>query len=57
LAAVGAGANGEPFGVFVFAGIGFAVGRVEEKSPAPHSRLAYIHLHHSFAEIIIAKKE
>jgi dTDP-glucose pyrophosphorylase len=50
-------ANGEPFGVFVFAAVGFAVGRVEEKPPAPHSRLAYIHLHHSFAEIITAKKE
>jgi hypothetical protein len=40
-----ADANAKPFGVLVFAGVGFvAVGGMQEKPSAPHSRLAYIHL-------------
>jgi hypothetical protein len=39
-----ADADDEPLGVFVFAGVRFAVGRVQEEPSAPHLRLAYIHL-------------
>jgi hypothetical protein len=42
-----ADANDEPLGVFVFAGVRFALGRVQEESSAPHLRLAYIHLQNS----------
>jgi hypothetical protein len=44
-------ANREPFGVLVFAGVGFAVRRGQEESSAPHLRLAYIHLRSSFPTI------
>jgi hypothetical protein len=45
-----ADANNEPLGVFVFAGVRFAVGRVQEEPSAPHLRLACIHLPDLHAE-------
>jgi len=37
-------ANDEPFGIFVFAGVRFAFGRVQEKPSTPQSRLVCNHL-------------
>ena len=39
-----AGANGEPFGVFVLTAIRFACLGMKKKPSAPLLRLAYIHL-------------
>jgi hypothetical protein len=50
---ISTGANGETFGVFVLTGVVLgSVGRVEEESSAPHSRLVYIHLQDSLIALI-----
>jgi hypothetical protein len=53
-----ADANNESLGILVFAGVRFAAfRRVQEEPSAPQSRLAYIHLQNSSAEIIDATKK
>jgi hypothetical protein len=50
----GSDANGNAFGVFVLARVGFAGIGVEEESSAPHTRLGYVHLRISFIDTVSA---
>jgi hypothetical protein len=53
-----ADANDESLGILMFAGVRFtAFGRVQEEPSAPQSRLAYIHLQNSSAEVIGSTKK